>query len=88
MRHLKKDIEPAPDVPFDVCHWIVQMQAEFDQCDLTPLQAVQLAAREIRRGHCWIVINVRSGLTWSVDLGRGEVVEVVKASPLSTEDAP
>lgn len=65
------------DVPWDVPHWIVEFHTEFDQRDLTPLQAVRMAAREIGLNHGWRVIHVRSGLEWSVDLGRQDVIELV-----------
>ena len=68
------------DIPWDVPHWIVEMHDEFDQRDLTPLQAAKMAARDIMKGHRWHVHHVRSGLSWSIDLGREEVVEVVEVN--------
>jgi hypothetical protein len=64
-------------IPNDVPHWIVESHHEYDQRDLTPLQAVTLAVSEIRENHCWRVIHVRSGLQWSVCLKRQEVIEIV-----------
>ena len=76
-----QDILDGDEVPDDVPHWIVEMHSEFDQRDLTPLQAVKMAATEILQGHCWMVFHVRSGLQWSVDLGREEVFETVEIRP-------
>jgi hypothetical protein len=64
------------DVPRDVPHWIVECHCELDGRDLTPLEAVRQAAQEVGRGHCWLVTHVRSGLTWSVNIERGEAIEV------------
>lgn len=65
------------DVPDDVCHWIVEYHWEGDDRDLTPLQAMQMAIKEMSVGHRWLVTHVRSGLKWSIDPSRKEVVEVV-----------
>jgi len=73
--------ERRGEIPDDVPHWIVEMHAEFDERDLTPMEAVKRAAQEIRQNHCWHVIHVRSGLEWSVDLGRGEVIEIETLTP-------
>ena len=64
------------DVPSDVPQWIVEFYWESDERGLTPMQAVERAVKETRDGHCWIVMHVRSGLVWSIDLGRREEVEV------------
>lgn len=66
----------AGDVPDEVCQWIVEFHAEIDKADLTPLQAVRFAAMQITRGHSWLVTHVRSGLTYSVNLGSKEVIEI------------
>ena len=71
------------DIPDDVPQWIVQMHLEYDQRDMTPLEAVKKAIGETRQGHCWLVTHVRSGLTCSVDLGREEVVEIIRPSSMS-----
>jgi hypothetical protein len=76
---MKRDIRDILDgntIPDDVPHWIVELQIEFDERNLTPLQAVKSAANQTKEGHCWQVIHVRSGLSWSVDIGREEVVEL------------
>jgi len=64
------------DVPDDVPHWIVKFHSEFDERQLTPLDAAKRAYRDILQGHSCLVIHVRSGLTWSVSLERQEVIEV------------
>jgi hypothetical protein len=64
------------EIPDDVPHWIVELHEEFDERDLTPLEAVRRALREMK-GHCWTVTHVRSGLWWCVCLEREEVVESV-----------
>jgi hypothetical protein len=76
VKKLQDILDGDDKVPNDVPHWIVEMHNEFDDRYLTPLEAARRAASEIKDGHCWTVTHVRSGLTWSVDLGRGEVVEV------------
>jgi hypothetical protein len=43
---------------------------------LTPLQAAQLSAKDIHKGHRWCVHHVRSGLEWSVSLSAGEAIEI------------
>lgn len=68
----------AGDVPWDVPHWIVEMQSELDDPNLTPLEAVKWAVRGIREGHCWLVRHTRSGLLYSVNLGTEEVIEVME----------
>jgi hypothetical protein len=83
-RNLRAIFDDSERFPDDVPHWIVEMHTEFDQRDLTPLQAVQMAASKIRQGHCWIVTHVRSGLKWSVCLAREEVVEVVETKYIDT----
>jgi len=77
MKTLQSKLDREDLIPDDVPHWIVEMHSEFDDRDLTPLAAVRRSVGEMRQGHCWLVTHVRSGLTFSVDLGRGEVVEVV-----------
>jgi hypothetical protein len=74
MKNLRQVL--AGDVPDDVCEWIVEFHAELDERDLTPLQAVRLAVAQIHQGHSWVVQHVRSGLEWSVNLERNEVVEI------------
>jgi hypothetical protein len=74
---LNREGDGPGEVPSDVPHWIVEMQAEFDERDLTPLQAVKKAMQELKDGHRWTVFHVRSKLMWSVDLGQNEVIEVV-----------
>jgi hypothetical protein len=74
MRRLRNILDG--DVPDDVPQWIVQFQSEFDQRDLTPLGAAELAYKDILHGHSCIVMHVRSGLRWSVNLERSEVIEV------------
>jgi hypothetical protein len=78
---MKKNLQSVldGDIPWDVPHWIVEMHTEFDDRDLTPLEVAKKASCEILEGHCWLVTHVRSGLKWSVCLGREEVVEVVEA---------
>jgi len=76
---LRSKLDREDLTPDDVPHWIVQLHNEFDQRDLTPLQAVRMAAAEMKQGHCWIVTHVRSGLMFSVDLGREEVIEVTRS---------
>jgi hypothetical protein len=73
-----QEILDGEEVPEDAPHWIVEMHAEFDERDMTPLQAVKSATGQAFQGHCWLVTHVRSGLTWSVDLGREEVIEIVE----------
>jgi len=75
-RSLQSILDDEDRTPSDVPHWIVEMHTEFDERDLTPLQAVQKASQEKMQGHCWLVTHVRSGLQWSVCLEREEVVEV------------
>jgi hypothetical protein len=77
-RNLRNVLDDSERFPDDVPHWIVEMHSEYDQRDLTPLEAVKKAASEIKTGHCWIVTHVRSGLKWSIDLGQQEVIEVVE----------
>jgi hypothetical protein len=79
---MKRNIQDVldGDVPWDVPQWIVEMHTEFDECDLTPLEAVRKASREVMDGHCWHVTHVRSGLRWSVCLEREEVFEVSDAA--------
>ena len=77
-RNLRSLLDREDEIPDDVPHWIVEMHAEFDERHATPLELVKRAANEIREGHCWRVIHVRSGLEWSVDLGEDEVVEIVR----------
>ena len=90
---MKRNIQDvlAGDVPWDVPHWIVESHHEFDDCNLTPLEAVRQAAREIGEGHCWLVTHVRSGLKWSVNLnlrsGPEEVIEVVEGEMRPCDDA-
>jgi hypothetical protein len=74
MKNLRQVL--AGDVPDDVCEWIVEYHAELDECDLTPLQAVRRAVAQIHQGHGWVVQHVRSGLEWSVNLERNEVIEI------------
>jgi hypothetical protein len=78
MRNLRSLLDNEGEIPNDVPHWIVEMHTEFDERDLTPLQAVKKAAGEIKDGHRWTVTHVRSGLMWSVCLGREEVFEIEK----------
>ena len=66
----------AGSFPSDMPHWIVEFHTEFDNPELTPLEAVKMATKEIMQGHGWLVIHMRSGLKWSVNLGREEVVEI------------
>jgi hypothetical protein len=79
--NMKRDLQSILDredlTPWDVPHWIVELHDEFDERDLTPIEAVKKALREMH-GHCWKVTHVRSGLTWSVCLERQEVIEVVE----------
>jgi hypothetical protein len=77
IKNLQSKLDREDLIPDDVPHWIVEMHNEFDERALTPLQAVKKAAGEINNGHCWLVTHVRSGLTWSVDLGNEDVIEVV-----------
>lgn len=76
---MKKSLQTILDredlTPWDVPHWIVELHGEFDERDLSPLEAVRRALREMQ-GHCWKVTHVRSGLKWSVCLEREEVIEV------------
>jgi hypothetical protein len=65
------------DVPDDVAHWIVEYHHEINDRDMTPLLAVRDALKGLTNGHCWTVTHVRSGLQWSVNLARSEVVEIV-----------
>jgi hypothetical protein len=65
------------DVPDDVAHWIVEFHCDFDDRDLTPLQAAHKAYTEVAHGHHCKVTHVRSGLQFSVDLLRDEVIECV-----------
>jgi len=75
-RDLRKILDREDLTPDDVPHWIVEYQNEFDERDITPLEAVKKAAAEIRTSrHSWMVYHVRSGLQWSVDLGNEEVLE-------------
>ena len=76
MRRSLRDLLDGDEVPPEVPHWIVELHIEFDERELTPLQAVRKALRLVERGHCWEVIHIRSGLRWSVDLGGKEVVEM------------
>jgi len=64
------------EVPDEVPHWIVEFHWEGEQRDFTPMQAVEQAVKEMRNGHCWTVTHVRSGLTWSIDFGRREEIEL------------
>jgi hypothetical protein len=73
-----QEILDGTEVPDEVPHWIVESHWESDTRHMTPLQAVKTAAAEMREGHCWIVTHVRSGLRWSVDLGRGEEIELMR----------
>lgn len=82
MRDVLDDEERFGGAP----HWIVEFQTEYDDRNLTPLEAVQKAASEIKQGHGWIVTHVRSGLKWSVDLGRQEVIEVVETMYIETKN--
>jgi hypothetical protein len=66
------------DIPSDVPHWTVELHVESSDRHLTPLQAVRKAVAQIRNGPNWHVTHVRSGLTWDVDLGCNEVIEVVE----------
>jgi hypothetical protein len=67
------------DVPTDVPHWIVEFHDEFDERDMTPVQAAQRAHAAIFGGvHCCTVTHVRSGLRWSVDLGKQGAEEVIE----------
>jgi len=79
-RNLRAILDREDEVPWDVPHFIVEMHHEFDERDMTPLEAVRRAAREIK-GHCWLVTHVRSGLRWSVCLEREEVVELAEKAP-------
>jgi hypothetical protein len=72
-----REVLDGDKVPGDVPHWIVEFHTEFDQRDMTPLEAVKRAVAEISIGHGWTVHHVRSGLMWSVCLGRGEEIEVI-----------
>ena len=74
-RNLRDLLDGADKIPDDVPHWIVESHHEFDERDALPLNLVKQAAAEVTDGHRWIVCHVRSGLEWSVDLGREEVVE-------------
>jgi hypothetical protein len=76
-KNLRSILDREDKIPDDVPHWVVESHAEFDERDLTPLDAVKRAAREITQGHCWTVTHVRSGLRWSVCLERNEVIEIV-----------
>lgn len=82
LRDVLDDSERFGDAP----QWIVELHWEFDDRDLTPLKAVQEAAKEMKNGHCWIVTHVRSGLKWSIDLGRQEVIEVIEVVALETRN--
>jgi hypothetical protein len=64
------------DVPDDVAHWIAEFHWESDERDLTPMRAVREAIQEIYKGHCWKITHVRSGLRWSANLERNEVIEI------------
>jgi hypothetical protein len=85
-RNLQDALDDSERFPHDVPHWIVEMHTEYDQRNMTPLEAVKKAANEIKDGHCWIVTHVRSGLKWSVNLGKEEVVEVVEAHFIETRN--
>jgi len=78
-RDLRTILDREDKTPDDVPHWIVESHTEFDERDLTPLDAVRRAARMVSTngGHCWHVTHVRSGLCWSVCLERNEVVELL-----------
>jgi hypothetical protein len=73
--NLRSLLDRDDKTPDDVPHWIVEMHDEFDERDLTPLEAVKKALREMS-GHCWIVTHVRTGLRFSVCLEREEVIEI------------
>src|SRR5262249_4585659 len=77
-KKLQAKLDREDEIPDDVPHWIVESHHEYDDRDMTPLAAATRAAREIWKGHCWVVRHVRSGLTWSVNLERQETVEVVE----------
>jgi hypothetical protein len=78
MTPMKKSIQNwlDGDTPWDVPQWIIEFHSELDDPNLTPLRAVRQALTEIQTGHCWIVCHVRSGLTWSVNLEREEIIEL------------
>jgi hypothetical protein len=80
-RNLRSLLDREVQIPDDVPHWIVEYHNEFDERDGIPLDLVKRAAAEIKDGHCWTVCHVRSGLQWSVDLGREEVLETSPLQP-------
>ena len=80
-RSLRSLLDREDQIPDDVPHWIVESHHEFDERDALPLDLVKRAAAEIKEGHCWLVVHVRSGLQWSVDLGREEVIETCSIQP-------
>ena len=80
-RDLRRILDREDVTPGDVPHWIVEYHNEFDERDMTPLEAVKRAAAEIRTSrHSWTVYHVRSDMQWSVDLGSEEVFETVTVS--------
>ena len=85
-RSLQSKLDREDLTPDDVPHWIVELHDEFDERNLTPLDAVKKAAAGMRNGHAWTVTHVRSGLQWSVCLGTEEVFEVVEVKLKSLED--
>ena len=80
-RDLRSILDRSDLTPDDVPHWIVEYQNEFDERDALPLDLVKRAAAEMKNGHYWIVCHVRSGLQWSVDLGKEEVLETSPLKP-------
>jgi hypothetical protein len=75
-KNIRRILDREDVTPSDVSHWIVELHEEFDERDLTPLEAVRRATKA--KGHCWTVTHVRSGLMWSVCLERDEVVEIAE----------
>jgi len=75
-RNLRRWLDREDVTPNEVPHWIVEYHNEFDERDMTPLEAVKKAAAEIKTSrHSWMVYHVRSDMQWSVDLGHEEVLE-------------
>ena len=74
-KNLRSWLDREDKTPDDVPHWIVELHNEFDERDMTPLEAVRKTMREMS-GHCWTVTHVRSGLMFSICLEREEVFEI------------
>lgn len=70
------------DAPFGSApHWIVQFQVDFDERDMVPLDAAEQAYGLLKDGHTCLVTHVPSGMMWSIDLARREIIEVVTRTP-------